>query len=236
MYACGEGTLLRGFCSAAIFSLIDGFPGIPEVVNEAGTGARRHGIVVHRATIDPRDATSRHGIPCTSVARTIVDCAFRAGLDGTEELIMAADSARILNRSRLEELARERHGRPGIGHVLALVSDDPVELRSRNERRMFSICRSHGIPLPLCNRRIDAGGRTFYADFCWPDLGLVVEADSWRWHGGRLAAESDADRGQLLSAAGWRVVRFTRDQIKHRRAETGKRLAALTSPAHILSR
>jgi very-short-patch-repair endonuclease len=77
-------------------------------------------------------------------------------------------------------------------------------------------------------------GRTFIADFCWPELRLIVEAASWRWHGGRLAAEYDADRDQLLLIAGWRVVHFTRDQIKLHRAETGERLAALTTQAHIL--
>jgi very-short-patch-repair endonuclease len=54
-----------------------------------------------------------------------------------------------------------------------------------------------------------------------------VEADSWRWHGGRLASEGDRDRDQLLSIAGWRVVRFTRDQILHHALEVGRRIDAL---------
>ena len=146
---------------------------------------------------------------------------------------MAADSAQLLDRSRLEELAQGTPRRPGTGHILALITDDPVELRSRNEIRMRSICREYDIPLPLCNHRIDLPGRTFIADFCWPDLRLIVEADSWRWHGGRLATESDADRDQLLSIAGWRVIHFTRDQIRHRRPLVGQRLAALTTAAII---
>jgi len=28
-------------------------------------------------------------------------------------------------------------------------------------------------------------------DFLWPDFGLVVETDSWRWHGGRTRWEAD---------------------------------------------
>lgn len=225
--ACGQGSLLSGFCSAAVFSLIESFPKVPEVTNEMGNGRSRRGIKVHRSVVDPRDATRRHGIPCTSVQRTIIDCAYRAGLEGTEDLILAADAAGLLNRSRLDELADENRGRPGIAHVLALITDDPVELRSRNEQRMFSICRQFGIPLPLCNHRIETAGRTFIADFCWPELRLIVEADSWRWHGGRLASEADAERAQLLAIAGWRVVRFTRDQIRHHRSAVGERLAAL---------
>ncbi len=198
------------------------------MTNSSGNGRSRPGIHVRRSLVDPRDTTRRHGIPCTAVPRTIIDCAFRAGAEGTEDLIMAADAARLLDRSRLEQLAVEGRGRPGMAHVLDLITDDPVELRSRNEARMFAICRAHGIRLPLCNHRIHIAGRTFFADFCWPDVHLIVEADSWRWHGGRLASEKDADRDQILAVAGWRVIHFTRNQIRHQPAMTGERLAALT--------
>jgi len=182
---------------------------------------------VRRARIDQRDRAVRHGIPCTGVARTIVDCAYRAGAEGTEAMIMAADSKRLLDRRRLEELTEEHRGRPGISHVRTVVTDDPAELRTRNELRMFRICRGAGLPRPLCNHRIDVGGRTFYADFCWPEARLIVEADSWRWHGGREANENDRDRDQLLSIAGWRVVHFTRDQVLHHPGEVARRIGAL---------
>jgi hypothetical protein len=112
--------------------------------------------------------------------------------------------------------------------VLALITDDPAEARSINERRMRSICREFGVPQPLVNHPIEVGDRLFIADFYWPDLNLIIEADSWRWHGGRQAAEDDADRGQILATGGSRVVRFTRDQIKNERERTGLRLVAIT--------
>lgn len=226
-YACGSGSLVGGFCSAALFSLVEKTPWVPEIVAPTGAGRARRGIHVRTAVVDPRDRAIRHGIPCTSPGRTIIDCAHRAGADGTEEMIMAADSTGLLNRRRFEELADQHRGRPGIGHVLAIVSDDPVELRNPNEVRMFRICRAAGVPLPLCNHRIEAEGRTFYADFCWPQLGLIVEADSWRWHGGRRATERDRDRDQTLTIAGWHVIHFTRDQIKNQSQEVGRRIAAL---------
>ncbi|MDQ3103431.1 MAG: DUF559 domain-containing protein [Actinomycetota bacterium] len=228
-YACGPGSLLTGLPSAWIYGLIESAPLIAEVTNPSGRGRSRRGITVYRRAIDPRDATTRHGIPTTSVARTIIDCAYLLGAGGTEELIMAADSKRILNRRRLEELTHEHRGRPGSRHILSLIAEDPVDTRSRNEHRLFSICRQFKIPLPLTNHRIDLGERHFYADFLWPGLHLIVEADSWRWHGGRQASENDADRDQLLAIAGFHVVHFTRDQIRNRRAETGRRLVALTA-------
>jgi hypothetical protein len=124
--------------------------------------------------------------------------------DALEDALIAADSLRILNRPRLEELIGERAGRPGISRLAALISDDPVETQHQNERRMFSICREFGIPRPLTQYRIEAGGRTFYADFCWPDVPLVVEFDSWRWHGGRTRTEYDRDRDQVVPSPAFR--------------------------------
>lgn len=226
--ACGPDAALSDWCAAVHLGIREALPSAVEVTSPTGAGRRFAGITVHRRPLDPRDVWRKQGIPTTTAARTILDLAARAGPEGTEALIMAADSRRLLDRHRLEELAEWRRGLPGVRHILALVTDGPAELRSANEARLLSICREFGVPRPLTNHRIDVAGRTFFADFCWPGMQLIVEADSWRWHGGRLASESDRDRDQLLSVAGWRVVHFTRDQILHRRGDTGVRLSALT--------
>jgi hypothetical protein len=229
VYAGGPGSALSDLPAAVLLGIFDTPPLTAHVTNATGCGRARRGIVVHRRNLDRRDVTVHNGIPCTSPARTVLDCASVLDAEGIEDLIMAADSMQILNRCRLEELVAENPSSRGISHIRAVITDDPRITRSRNERRLFSICREFGVPLPRTDYEVVVDGRTFYADFAWPDLGLIVEADSWRWHGGRRANESDKDRDQLLAIAGWQVVHFTRDQILHRRAETGKRLAALTA-------
>ena len=87
-------------------------------------------------------------------------------LEGTEEMVMAADSAGILYRARLEVLATS-----AAGDLASPTSRSSPTIRGAPEpqrRWMFSICRERGIPLPLCNHRIEVAGRTFIADFCWP--------------------------------------------------------------------
>jgi very-short-patch-repair endonuclease len=96
---------------------------------------------------------------------------------------------------------------------------------------MRRICRAAGVPAPLCNHPLQVAGRTYVPDFCWPEARLIVEADSWRWHGGRQANESDRERDQILIIAGWRVVRFTRDQILNHPEEVSGRLRALLAEA-----
>ena len=233
VYACGAGSALSDLPAGGVLGLTETLPSLPHVTNAGGAGKATTGITVHRRAIEPRDIVIRHGIPCTSAARTVFDCAISLPLEALEDLLMAADAARILDRRRLEELIGESRGRPGTRKLLYLTGADPAETRSINERRMLAVCRRFGIDEPLVNHRIDVGARIFYADFCWPELRLVVEADSWRWHGGRQASEDDADRDQLLSMAGWRVVRFTRDQIKRETERTGKRLLRLTAPGAI---
>lgn len=228
VFACGPGSLLSDLCAAHILGMTGHAPRTIHITNATGAGRQRAGLAVHRRSVESVDASTRHGVPCTAAARTILDCAGVAGRIGKEHLIMAADSLRILDRSRLEALASKNHGRPGTPHVLALVTDDPAETRSVNERRLLAICRAFGVEPPKVNFPINVAGRRFYADFCWPNHRLIVEADSWRWHGGRQAGENDTDRDQLLSIAGWVVVHFTRDQIKHDREGTGHRLLALT--------
>ncbi len=237
VYAAGPESLLSDLCAACHLGIWDSAPPLTaQVTNATGRGRSLKGITVHRRVVERRDVLIVGGIPCTSATRTVVDCAASLSEDALEDLLLAADAKGSLNRRRLDELVAERAGRAGIARLRRLITDDPVESRSRNERRMFRICRRFGVPLPIVNHPVEAGGRKFLADFCWPALRLIVEADSWRWHGGRRATEQDRDRDQHLAMAGWRVVHFTRDQIKHQPEQTGRRLAALTrSPGGVSS-
>ena len=51
-------------------------------------------------------------------------------------------------------------------------------------------------------------------DFRWPDHRLIVEVDSWTFHGRtRRAFDTDRARDRQLLREGWRVARFTDRQI-----------------------
>lgn len=228
VYACGRGTFISDWAAAWLLGAAELPPSLPTVTNRTGAGRRVDGIEVHRRVVEPRDVFMRHGIACTKPERTVLDCSGSASIDALEQLLMAADSGRPgLDRRRLEQLVVENGGRRGIRNLRELISDDPKETEVQNERRMLRICRRFGVPDPETQYEIRTAGRTFRADFCWPRLRLVVEADSWRWHGGKRKTESDRERDQLLTIAGWIVVRFTRNQIKLEPERTGRKLVAL---------
>jgi very-short-patch-repair endonuclease len=68
----------------------------------------------------------------------------------------------------------------------------------------------HGLPRPDVNR-FD-GARE--SDFSWPDRRLVVEIDSWTFHGrARRAFDTDRARDRSLLLEGWRVARFSDRQL-----------------------
>jgi very-short-patch-repair endonuclease len=45
------------------------------------------------------------------------------------------------------------------------------------------------------------------------DLRIVLEADSFQWHGGRTQLSSDARRYDLLVVSGWIVLRFSYEHV-----------------------
>jgi very-short-patch-repair endonuclease len=61
----------------------------------------------------------------------------------------------------------------------------------------------------------------------WPAAGLVVETDGWETHGTRVAFLADRRKDAALTAAGYRVVRFSADDLRDRPGIVAARLAAL---------
>jgi hypothetical protein len=170
-------------------------------------GLSRPGIDVHRATgLEPGDLTRVRGVPCTTVARTLVDL---AEVIDRRELARACEQAEVLRlfdaRALEGALARTtgRHGAPALRDVLALYAGDP-HTRSQLERRFLAPCSAAGIPRPRVNAWIDLDGGGLEADFLWEAQRLIAET-----HGTRRAFERDRRRDQRLALAGWRVVRFT---------------------------
>ncbi|HEX3174348.1 MAG TPA: DUF559 domain-containing protein [Solirubrobacterales bacterium] len=53
------------------------------------------------------------------------------------------------------------------------------------------------------------------ADFYWPDLGLVVESDRWRYHRTPSQQARDQRRDQGHVVAGLTTLRFSEEQIRH---------------------
>jgi hypothetical protein len=68
-----------------------------------------------------------------------------------------------------------------------------------------------GLPAPLTKHVVNG----FEVDFYWPNLGLVIETDGWRYHRTPSAQSRDALRDQTHTAAGLTPLRFSHYQVAH---------------------
>ena len=66
--------------------------------------------------------------------------------------------------------------------------------------------------------RVRTGSGQVRPDLVDEVIGMVVEADSFSWHGDRVALKRDARRYNALVAAGWIVLRFCWEDVMFEQA------------------
>jgi very-short-patch-repair endonuclease len=63
----------------------------------------------------------------------------------------------------------------------------------------------------------------YEVDFLWREQRRVIEVDGYAFHSTRQATTRDRRKDDDLEAAGYRVTRFTADQILHDPSDTLER-------------
>jgi hypothetical protein len=167
-------------------------------------------IRVHRAR-RPIEIATRGGIPVTTVARTLADLAEVVPRRALEKALEQADRLKLLDVRAIDAVADAQPGRRGAGLVRRLVRahDTRGMTRSELEDAFLELCDRYGIPRPAVNARVEG----MEVDCVWPRARLVVELDSWRWHGNRRAFSGDRTKSRRLTLLGWTVVRITDDEL-----------------------
>jgi very-short-patch-repair endonuclease len=198
-------------------------------------------VRVHRRKLARCDVTEVRGQRVTTMPRTIIDLA--AVLD-EEPLDIALDSAIRMRMSRsrflerFEEVAKDRPH--GIRVLRKLIDERETEqglTGSAFERRLLRLLRRGGLPLPVCQYEVERRNFKAFIDFAYPEFGIAVEADGYRWHDGRGAFERDRVRTSELGSLGWRVIQVTWLQLKYDPAGVLERIRrALDTPAIVALR
>jgi very-short-patch-repair endonuclease len=159
---------------------------------------QRPGLLLHRAVLAPDEITARDGIPVTTPARTQLDL---AGVLQKHQLQQAINEA---ERLRLEGPQPNRHPTKRGTKALRTLAP-PTHTKRDLEARFTTFLNDRRFPAPQTNVLIEG----MEVDFAWPERGVVVELDSWEYHGTRAAFERDRRRDRILIAAGWRPLRVT---------------------------
>jgi very-short-patch-repair endonuclease len=177
----------------------------------AGVRSRR-GIRVHEALLPPDEITVHHGIPVTTVPRTLFDL---AAVLPERQLERALNEAEVLRRwdelslDRLLQRYPRRKGTRAIGAVLHKRRESATVTRSELEERFLALIDRVGLPRPEINVPIEG----FEVDAVWRGARVVAELDGRSTHATVEAFERDRERDRLLQVAGWRPIRVTARQL-----------------------
>lgn len=223
----------RAVVSAGSAAALWGFPGFPRAgVHIAHPAKRsRHGIVVHRVGLEPRDVTTLDGLPVTTAARTLADVARVLTGAGFDSAFHHCLHLRLADARELADLAARRAGAGYAGAPLlrraltAYAGDRPAA--SPLEARCARLLGRSNLPAPKRQHEVTAGGKVRFLDFAWPESRVALEVDGYRWHSSRRAWESDRARIRDLRRAGWTVISVTYDDLRHGFDRVADELAGL---------
>ena len=211
--ACGPGAVLSHVSAAALHGLLSTARTNVDVTIPRRVGISRPGINVHRSTcLEPADLVEAKAVPCTSVARTLLDLATVVNHHTLERACEQAEVLRRVDWSAIDRLLSTARGRPGVrrlGAVLRVSEIGDHVPRSELERAFLALCHRASLPSPGVNVWLSINGEEMQVDFVWHGPRVVVETDGFRTHGTRWAFREDRRRDRLLGLGGWRVVRFT---------------------------
>jgi very-short-patch-repair endonuclease len=170
--------------------------------------------------------TTIDGIPVTRVARTLIDLAACMPADRLEDAVDDALCRRLVTFGRLtarnDSLARQ--GRPSLAPVLtAWVAPGRIP-DSVAEMRLVRRLLAHGLPQPERQVAIAGIGRV---DLLYRLARVVIELESFRWHGARRGHERTKQRRNQLTAAGYKVIQATVADLKGDGHRLCRQVAAL---------
>jgi very-short-patch-repair endonuclease len=229
LLAAGESSLISHGSALWLWGLINAPPADVHVTVVDGWRRKRPGIRLHRvAAIDDGHIRTRHGIRTTSPARALIEYAADAPAQALEDAVAEARTTPLLRGGELEKVLARVGRMRGAAAMRAFLREEagPGITRSHAERRFRKMLREARLPQPLTNVHI-AGEE---ADFVWPEHKVILEVDSYQFHGHRRAFENDRRKDMVWADAGYHVIRITWRQF------TGEPLALIAHIARALDR
>ncbi|MCD0442285.1 hypothetical protein LO763_01425 [Glycomyces sp. A-F 0318] len=158
------------------------------------------------------DITVVDGLPVTTLARTLVDCA--ADLPRLEAVAAADQFLRAgVDAGALAAALEPVHGDRLRRANATLLAADP---RSESPMESWTRCliADAGLPTPVPQLRVRTpNGRSKFLDFGWERWRVGVEYDGMGARLGLEAEASDRRRHQVLRNLGWEVVVLTASDV-----------------------
>jgi predicted transcriptional regulator of viral defense system len=233
--ACGPEAVLSHRAAAYLWGMVETWEEPIDVTAPNRRGRSPDGVAAHRdGSLQPIDKTGLHSIPCTSVARTLLDFSAVAPEWQVRKAVAEAEVLRILDKPRLRALLKRSRRRRGVARlrlILDTIHPQTKRTRSELERLFLEMCARKAVPEPEVNVWLPApDGKRYQADFLWRDSNRILEADSRRFHDTDSSFLSDRKRQQQLELAGWRVSRCTWEEVEQEPRRLALTVQGLLAP------
>ena len=177
--------------------------------NRKLTPAQHRLVQPHRHELAPEEIID--GM-VTAKEVTLMHCL--RSLPDDEALVIADSAARAGELAMLARVSIVASGR-GAGRIRAKVREARGDAANAFESVLRSIANSvEGLSVEP-QRLITTVTPWVRPDLVDEDLRIVIEADSFEWHGERAALRRDARRYDLLVVDGWIVLRFAWEDVMY---------------------
>jgi very-short-patch-repair endonuclease len=208
--ACGPGAVLSHRDAAALWGLRQSHSALIDVTVPSRNGRRaQRGIRLHRTgRLRPDEVTVRHGIPVTTVARTLLDLADVLDRQALKRVITEAEYTHQFDLTAINAAVQNNPGRRRA-KLMEAVAGRRHRTRSKLELRFLALLERHGVAEPETGVWISG----YETDFLWRAAGLVVETDGLDAHSTREAVKRDRKRDRVLARAGFRTMRLTDEDL-----------------------
>jgi len=245
--ACGPDSLLSHGSAAALWGIRKPRRGPISVIVPPRLVRRRAGVQVHRIAAPPSaqavgDTVVGFGpdptrwcywrrvgeIPVSGPIVSLVDLAADLPLGDAEAAVNEADHLGLVDPETLRAALDWLPRRPGRRRLCTLLDRATCTLTTTElERRFLPLVHQAKLPPPSTQRQLGPNR----VDFLWPELGLVVETDSLRYHRTAFTQAADKRRDNANMRRGLATLRFTHGHIRY---EAGYVIAELRGVASVL--
>jgi very-short-patch-repair endonuclease len=211
---------------------IDFPPSLPQlVIPRRGAGKGRSGLSVRTdKALAARDMSLVNGLQCLTAPAAILALASGAKTSAEQKLLRRAIRQATIKHRGLPDLLSTKIERdaPFKGSALLRVLLDEhlpetAVLRSDLEADFIELLREAHLPLPETNAVVEG----FEVDGVWRWARVVVELDTYAFHGDVRSFERDRLRDTVLTVAGYRPIRITQRRIEREADQTIRHVRSL---------
>lgn len=171
-------------------------------------------VVRHHTDLPAHERAEVGGLPVTSLARTVVDCA--CSLPADRALVIADSALRLgLDPGESATVLASRSGGRGVARAREILASADGRAQSPWETLTRLALLSGGVPAPDLQVEVATRRGRFFVDLAWPARRVALEFDGLVKYSGAFGGTApevvfaEKQRQDAIEDEGWRVLRAT---------------------------